>query len=134
LIRALELARLVNDIERLAIVGTLCAQGASDSMRTSADKPGVALRLIRALTGLPSGLAVTAEIDGLLDEAERLYAGQASVLVSVLDLKADDQSLEIGEERVGRVVGQRGELLLRHSVPLPEGRVVRHSIIATIDL
>src|SRR5882724_10451114 len=47
---------------------------------------------------------------------------------------ADDQSLEVGEERVGRVVGQRSELLLRHSVPLPEGRVVRHSIVATIDL
>src|SRR3977135_21762 len=43
---------------------------------------------------------------------------------------ADDQSLEIGEERVGRVVGQRSELLLRHSVPLPEGRVVRYSIVA----
>src|SRR5262249_13054698 len=47
---------------------------------------------------------------------------------------ADDRSLEIGEERVGRVVGQRSELLLRHSGPLPEGRVVRHSIVATIDL
>src|SRR5213593_1554464 len=47
---------------------------------------------------------------------------------------ADDQSLEIGEERVGRVVGQRSEFLLRPSVPLPEGRVVRHSIVATIDL
>src|SRR5438093_7917792 len=47
---------------------------------------------------------------------------------------ADDQSLEIGEERVGRVVSQRSKLLLRHSVPLPEGRVVRHSIVATVDL
>src|SRR5882724_10654374 len=47
---------------------------------------------------------------------------------------ADDQSLEIGEERVVRVVGQRGEFFRRHSVPLPEGRVVRHSIVATIDL
>src|SRR5438876_12331357 len=47
---------------------------------------------------------------------------------------ADDQSLEIGEERVGRVVGQRSELLLRHSVSLPEGLVVHNSIVATIDL
>src|SRR4029453_3089373 len=47
---------------------------------------------------------------------------------------ADHQSLEIGEERVGRVVAQSSELFLRHSVPLPEGRVVRHSIVATIDL
>src|SRR5438128_12356445 len=46
---------------------------------------------------------------------------------------ADDQSLEIGEERVSRGVGQRSEFLLRHSVPLPEGRVVRHSIVPTID-
>src|SRR5262245_4826861 len=47
---------------------------------------------------------------------------------------ADDRSLEIGEKRVGRVVGQRSELLLRHSSPLPEGRVVRQSIVTTIDL
>src|SRR5438094_9511971 len=31
---------------------------------------------------------------------------------------ADDQSLEIAEQRVSRVVGQPGEFLLRTSVPL----------------
>jgi len=53
----------------------------------SPDGPGVALRLIRALMWLPPDLQPDI-VDGLLDEAEKVYSENASVDVTVLDLKA----------------------------------------------
>ncbi len=87
LIRALELARAVGDSERLERVIPLCARASRTSMAASEAEPGVALRLIRGLMWLPVEVQPS-DLDDLLEQAERTYAGRPSVTQTVLDLKA----------------------------------------------
>jgi len=47
---------------------------------------------------------------------------------------AEDQALELREERARLRLRERVELLLRHARPLPEGGVVDDSVPATIQL
>jgi hypothetical protein len=102
LIRALELARAINDQQRLATVTAACEKDARDSMRASSPEPGVALRLIRALMWLPPDLQ-PASVDDLLDEAEKAYGADPHQFESIVDLKATRRSADAAYVRQLRV-------------------------------
>lgn len=84
LVRALELARLINDREAALAVAGRIAEAAHAALDETDRKPGVSLRLIEALIDIPDP---PAEVDVLLQRAAVRYA-DAHIGDSIADLRA----------------------------------------------
>jgi hypothetical protein len=86
LIRALELARSINDAGRESQAIAACVAASRVSMAAGEAQPGVSLRLIEALGSLPPSRQ-PAELDRLIDEAYRTYGDDPWIAQTVVDLK-----------------------------------------------
>ena len=121
LVRALELSRAINDIDRESTVLGHSVQAAQTSLSDPEPKPGVTLRLIEALLKAPPERRPLG-IDVLLDRALEAYGQDPHLAQEVLDLRAslakDPDSLQmIREEQVRgwRAAAERATGLVRMS-------------------
>lgn len=87
LIRALELARAISDLNRRDRIVIKTVDAARASIRGQERQPGVALRLIESLMRLPTS-DQPEEVDGLLEDAVAAYAPDPWILQSIADLQA----------------------------------------------
>lgn len=86
LVRGLELARTVGDLERQERIIVELVKGARASIDGAERQPGVALRLIESILRLPRSNQPP-EIDDLLDAAAATYAPDPWILQSISDLQ-----------------------------------------------
>lgn len=85
LVRALELAKEINDVGRkkAVIVATIAA--ASQELNSTKDRPGITLTLIESLMGL-SQEEIPDEVDNLLESAVTVYKDNTWILENVFEL------------------------------------------------
>jgi hypothetical protein len=86
LVRALELAKELNDIDRKQAVVEATIATASKELNFSAERPGISLRLIESLMSLPKG-EIPNEVNGLLDLASQVYEENTWILENIFELK-----------------------------------------------
>lgn len=121
LVRALELAREINDRSAAQRIIDSIEGACRESMAAEKPEPGVALDLVEALMRLPRR-EQPAAIDVLLDEALKTYASDPWIVESILDLQASraaedaDRTRDIRREQVERwrIVASGASGLLRH--------------------
>ena len=86
LVRALELAREINDADRKKAVVDATIVAVSNELSFSAERPGISLTLIESLMSLPKG-EIPSDVDGLLDLASKVYEQNTWILENIFELK-----------------------------------------------
>jgi hypothetical protein len=86
LIRSLELARNLGDVDRVAEIATLIVEHAGASIGRKEWEPGVALILVEALLEVPVGERPS-ELDALLDQVKLRYEPDPYIVQSAAELQ-----------------------------------------------
>ena len=97
LVRALELAKEINDVDKKKAVVDATITAASQELNSSADRPGISLTLIESLMSLPKG-EIPNDVDGLLDLASQVYKENTWILENVFELKTKRVNAEKQKE------------------------------------
>jgi hypothetical protein len=96
LIRALDLSKEIKDEERKASIISLMIDACNQELKSESPKPGVSLRLIKALMKLHKS-EIPSEVDMLLDMAIQIHQKDAWIVEDVLALmmrRADTKRLK----------------------------------------
>jgi len=106
LTRALELVREINDPVLQNGVIALLIESARSSMNEESPKPGVTLRLIKALLTLPRSQQPP-EVDALLEQAKMVYGQDAHTMETILMLLIKRSATENERKALQREIVQK---------------------------
>ena len=127
--RALKLAKLMNDKEKIGKTIELIVDQFNNDIYSDNPKPGISTRLIQYLMDFPKG-EIPEIVDELLEIALRIYKDKAWIAESIMDLMIK----RVGKEDQEKLKISQINLWIEESEKNDRGLIVHHNLQHALEL